>query len=33
MPELAHDLSGSRKIIRKIVDWYSFQKKIEKAEK
>ncbi len=33
MPELAHDLSGTRKIIRKIIDWYSFQKKMEKVEK
>lgn len=33
MPELAHDLSGTRKIIQKIIDWYSFQKKMEKVEK
>ena len=33
MPELAHDLSGTKKIIQKIIDWYSFQKKMEKVEK
>ncbi|MDI6917317.1 MAG: FAD synthase [Thermoplasmatales archaeon] len=33
MPELALDLSGTRKIIRKIIDWYSFQKKMGKVEK
>jgi FAD synthetase len=32
MPELAHDLSGTRKIIRKIINWYSFQKKMERVE-
>ncbi len=26
------DLDGTRKIIQKIVDWYTFKKKIEKAE-
>ncbi|MBU4190382.1 MAG: FAD synthase [Candidatus Thermoplasmatota archaeon] len=33
MREFAHDLSGTRKIIQKIIDWYSFQKKMEKVEK
>ena len=33
MPELALDLSGTRKIIQKIIDWYSFQKKMKKVEK
>jgi FAD synthetase len=26
------DLNGTRKIIQKIVDWYTFKKKIDKAE-
>ncbi|MDI6856297.1 MAG: FAD synthase [Candidatus Thermoplasmatota archaeon] len=33
LPEFANDLSGTRRIIRKIIDWYTFQKKIEKVEK
>jgi len=30
--EYNHDLNGTRKIIQKIVDWYTFKKKIEKEE-
>lgn len=33
LPEFASDLSGTRKIIRKIIDWYAFQEKIKKVEK
>ncbi|MEW6069921.1 MAG: adenylyltransferase/cytidyltransferase family protein [Candidatus Thermoplasmatota archaeon] len=33
LPEFAGDLSGTRRIIRKIIDWHTFQKKIEKVEK
>lgn len=33
LPELTDDLSGTRKIIRKIIDWHAFQRKIEKVEK
>jgi len=27
-----HDLNGTKKIIQKIVDWYTFKKKIDKEE-
>ena len=30
--EFDHDLNGTRKIIQKIVDWYTFKKKMEKTE-
>jgi FAD synthetase len=30
--EFDHDLNGTRKIIQKIVDWYTFKKKMDKAE-
>jgi FAD synthetase len=30
--EFDHDLNGTRKIIQKIVDWYTFKKKMEKEE-
>jgi len=30
--EYDHDLNGTRKIIQKIVDWYTFKKKLEKEE-
>ncbi len=28
-----HDLNGTRKIIRKVIDWHIFQKKMEEVEK
>ncbi len=28
----SHELDGTRKIIRKIIDWYSMKKELEKAE-
>jgi FAD synthetase len=30
--EFDHDLNGTRKIIQKIVDWYTFKKKMQKTE-
>jgi FAD synthetase len=33
LPEFADDLSGTRRIIRKIIDWHTFQEKIKKVEK
>lgn len=30
--EYDHDLNGTRKIIQKIVDWYTFKKKIDQEE-
>lgn len=32
LPQFAHDLNGTRKIIRKIIDWYNFNEKIKKIE-
>ena len=31
--EFDHDLNGTRKIIQKIVDWYTFKKKIDEKER
>jgi len=33
LPKFDSDLDGTRKIIRKIVDWWGFQKTMEKVEK
>ena len=33
LPHLDHDLDGTRKIIRRIVDWNIAQQKLKKAEK
>jgi len=30
--EFDHDLNGTKKIIQKIVDWYTFKKKMDKTE-
>lgn len=32
LPKFAHDLNGTRKIIRKIIDWHNFNEKIKKIE-
>jgi FAD synthetase len=32
LPQFDHDLSGTRKIIRKIIDWHAFQEKMKKIE-
>lgn len=33
MPEFDHDLSGSRKIMKKVIDWYIVQEKLKMVEK
>ena len=33
LPHLDHDLDGTRKIISKVIDWWTFQKKMETVEK
>jgi FAD synthetase len=32
LPELEHDLSGSRKIMQKVIDWYLAEERLRKAE-
>jgi len=32
LPQFDHDLDGTRKIIRKIIDWHAFQEKMKKIE-
>jgi FAD synthetase len=32
LPEFDHDLSGSRKIMKKVIDWYIVQEKLKKVE-
>lgn len=32
LPKFAHDLNGTRKIIRKIIDWHNFNERIKKVE-
>ena len=33
LPQLDHDLNGTRKIMQKVIDWYLFQERIKKVEK
>lgn len=33
LPEFDHDLSGSRKIMKKVIDWYIVQEKLKMVEK
>jgi FAD synthetase len=30
LPQLDHDLNGTRKIMRKVIDWYLFQERVRK---
>ena len=32
LPQLDHDLNGTRKIMQKVVDWYLFQDRLKKVE-
>jgi len=32
LPELEHDLSGSRKIMQKVIDWYLAEQRLKKVE-
>jgi len=32
MPQLDHDLTGSRKIMQKVIDWYLLQERLKKVE-
>jgi len=33
LERIDHDLNGTRKIIRKVIDWHIFQKRMEEVEK
>ena len=33
LPELEHDLTGSRKIMQKVIDWYLAEERLRKVEK
>ena len=33
LPHLDHDLNGTRKIISKVIDWWTFQKKMDTVER
>ena len=32
LPQLDHDLTGSRKIMQKVIEWYLFEERIKKVE-
>jgi len=32
LPHLDHDLDGTRKIIRRVIDWYAIQQKLKEVE-